>query len=813
MGKFQQLKINNSKEAAVKSGKWNAPGAAFYDRLLNSFYFEGGKVPDTAEGLQKALNNGKYIQWFQYLEEAYLVAPVKKISNSPHGVTPFSRSGCKYPHHVIRNGELVVSIPGIKAAYARALQMGVLKGDVKKHLERHIKELGLTTSFKNGALTWNENTEVDNKIEQNFRDIENFIAERTDIQFNETTPSCEMSESITEAMDWIDRFVHDDEFRESVITTFKDVCDKCKTPEELLEWMDCINYGWIDKSGKVRGTGDDEDETDFYNEYRLQAPYQLVKSKVGVCWDQTELERQWFFGLHMPNPDPDPRVNGKPRLVPFFVLYLELEDGENNPSHTTLIYKHPGDGSGNDSEVYWFEHAWYDHRGIHKYDDLKSCLNDIYDKFQDSHNDHEHHVLLRKVGLPYKWKDCKTCEEYMNLCRSGMEVDLSGPQYDDMFNEYVGIFQSGDFNQYAASDEDMMDATADIITEADENYGSSEYDPPMSYDELPEKLKKDPVHSWRAKTGIELVHREPTYEEFQRIWNNWQLMSDEMKARSDKKSMELFGVNNQTHYEQLLSEYEADLESLDNPPDGTTKKEAYVPIYGIVKSYSSLPVHNDGTPKSDSELGSVRFDKIIHKLTRGDNYSHALVSLDDSLTKMYSYEDEGFVVDNIMEKESWLGTKSIYICVMFVKKSDRDRMQKFINYLIDHKQETKYASANLLKAYVATPYKIDKRFVCSSFTGYILQCSNPKNLHRDYSRLRPEDITILPRSFYVMNVVDRNDFIEKKGQIKAKVQAIFDEFKHEIDDYNNALPKMMLKQRVDRLKRLDRIMDWIIDRM
>lgn len=83
------------------------------------------------------------------------------------------------------------------------------------------------------------------------------------------------------------------------------------------------------------------------------------------------------------------------------------------------------------------------------------------------------------------------------------------------------------------------------------------YDPPLSYDQLPDHLKNDPVHVWRAKTGIELIHKEPTIEELQRIWNNWNLMADEQKRISDEKSIELFGVDNKTHYEQLITEYES----------------------------------------------------------------------------------------------------------------------------------------------------------------------------------------------------------------------------------------------------------------
>lgn len=73
--------------------------------------------------------------------------------------------------------------------------------------------------------------------------------------------------------------------------------------------------------------------------------------------------------------------------------------------------------------------------------------------------------------------------------------------------------------------------------------------------EIHDKLMNDPCHKWRAETGIELIHKEPTHDEFERIWKNWQLMSDEDKQKSDVKSIELFGVDNKTHYEQLKDQY------------------------------------------------------------------------------------------------------------------------------------------------------------------------------------------------------------------------------------------------------------------
>lgn len=88
---------------------------------------------------------------------------------------------------------------------------------------------------------------------------------------------------------------------------------------------------------------------------------------------------------------------------------------------------------------------------------------------------------------------------------------------------------------------------------------SNKYEPPYNVEEIKDKyepniadkLLNDPVHKWRAETGIELVHKEPTLDELQRIWSNWQLVDDKSKEISDEKSVEFFGITNREHYEKL----------------------------------------------------------------------------------------------------------------------------------------------------------------------------------------------------------------------------------------------------------------------
>ena len=88
------------------------------------------------------------------------------------------------------------------------------------------------------------------------------------------------------------------------------------------------------------------------------------------------------------------------------------------------------------------------------------------------------------------------------------------------------------------------------------------YQPPYNineiknnYPDIAEKLLNDPVHLWRAESGIELIHKELTIQEQKRIWYNWQQMTDEMKRKSDEKSMELFGESNTKYNDKIMREW------------------------------------------------------------------------------------------------------------------------------------------------------------------------------------------------------------------------------------------------------------------
>ena len=104
---------------------------------------------------------------------------------------------------------------------------------------------------------------------------------------------------------------------------------------------------------------DDTIATEMSDDYFLQTPEQLIQSKAGVCWDQVELEREWFRNHN----------------ILCFIIYLEQKDEHMNPSHTFAIFCQ-------NERYYWFENSWGIYRGIHQYPSLQKAIIDVRTKFK-----------------------------------------------------------------------------------------------------------------------------------------------------------------------------------------------------------------------------------------------------------------------------------------------------------------------------------------------------------------------------------------------------------------------------------------------
>lgn len=166
---------------------------------------------------------------------------------------------------------------------------------------------------------------------------------------------------------------------------------------EVMELMKDIEYGWIDKNNNKHNIVDES----YSNNYILQNPKEIIKNKIGVCWDQVELERYYFKGNDW-------------NVKTFFLVHY---DGGNCPTHTFLTYE-------KNNKYYWFEHSWERFRGIHEYKNLKELLLDIRDKFikYDLDNKYEKdNLVLHEYKKP---KYHISTQEFYNHCDYGKYIDF-----------------------------------------------------------------------------------------------------------------------------------------------------------------------------------------------------------------------------------------------------------------------------------------------------------------------------------------------------------------------------------------------------
>ncbi|MDD2434828.1 MAG: hypothetical protein PHO63_01085 [Bacilli bacterium] len=166
-------------------------------------------------------------------------------------------------------------------------------------------------------------------------------------------------------------------------------------PKEIFELFNEIEYGWVDKDNKKHIV----DYDTFFDKYKLQSPDELQESRIGVCWDQVELERYYFN-------------NSGIDVKTYYMVYY---DNAKCPTHTFLTYKL-------DHKVYWFEHSWDRHKGIHEYNNLKELLVDVRKKFivdQLSEDICYDNLYIYEYTKP---RYGMSVEEYCKHCESGSEV-------------------------------------------------------------------------------------------------------------------------------------------------------------------------------------------------------------------------------------------------------------------------------------------------------------------------------------------------------------------------------------------------------
>lgn len=166
---------------------------------------------------------------------------------------------------------------------------------------------------------------------------------------------------------------------------------------EVMNLMKEIEYGWMDKNGNKHDIVD----ASFSDNYVLQRPKEIIKNKVGVCWDQVELERYYFKGNDY-------------NIKTYFIVHY---DNDKCPTHTFLIFE-------KNNKYYWFEHSWERFKGIHEYNSLKDLLIDVRNKFikyELNNNYNKNNLCLYNYKKP---KYYLSVLEFYKHCEAGINISL-----------------------------------------------------------------------------------------------------------------------------------------------------------------------------------------------------------------------------------------------------------------------------------------------------------------------------------------------------------------------------------------------------
>ncbi len=182
--------------------------------------------------------------------------------------------------------------------------------------------------------------------------------------------------------------------------------NKVNNPQELLSFMsNNIKYGFVGKNGKIYIDQNSEEWNDWYEQCLVQTGEQVLKSKVGTCWDQVEIERLWF--------------EKKGYEIKTIFIWFEVDCKNDYPTHTFLLYKE-------NEKWYWFENSFEICKGIHEFNTIKEAIECVKKRQLE---------YAISIGIA-KETDKKYIKDYEYL---KLEIPLNVDEYISHVTEYKDI--------------------------------------------------------------------------------------------------------------------------------------------------------------------------------------------------------------------------------------------------------------------------------------------------------------------------------------------------------------------------------------
>ena len=170
--------------------------------------------------------------------------------------------------------------------------------------------------------------------------------------------------------------------------------------EKILNLLNEISYGWVDKEGNIHTKAK---RSIFINNYHLQSIDETLGYKVGTCWEMTELARFYLEKEDIP-------------MDSYFVMY---DDPNIIARHTIAVAKQYG-------KYYWMEKAWKNIGKFKEYDSSDEILATVVEMFARMYRivDFDYKkILIYKYSKPMTGL---TFDDFTDYCMNQDEVILDG---------------------------------------------------------------------------------------------------------------------------------------------------------------------------------------------------------------------------------------------------------------------------------------------------------------------------------------------------------------------------------------------------
>lgn len=226
-----------------------------------------------------------------------------------------------------------------------------------------------------------------------------------------------------------------------------------------------------------------------------------------------------------------------------------------------------------------------------------------------------------------------------------------------------------------------------------------------------------------------------------------------MEIRDELKSYKESGVENMNRFEQYISGSSSDSisEKTYMTEEAKYDKENKYPVYIILTD-------------ADSPMA-----KMIKKYT-GQDWAHALIAFNSDLEPAYSFGCTsikpmkfGFISKSEEDPFRDQEKAKYEVLLMYVNKTQYDKMQKKLNWYLTHKEDLKYSFSGLGFFGLNIPKQIKDKYFCSQFVMDII--GEAFTISKDPSLWSPGDIENLDN----LSIIDKgNDlrYFDKKSLVK-----------------------------------------------